>query len=152
MTADVAIRLAKSGDETAILACAELAYVQYVADIGQKPAPMLSDFAALIASEYVHVAVGKAGGLLGFIVFFQKGDSFFLDSVGVNPTAAGQGIGKRLITFCETQAQTSGARYVKLYTNEKMTRNLSMYPYLGYRETARKTQDGFHRVYFEKAL
>jgi hypothetical protein len=41
---------------------------------------------------------------------------------------------------------------VHLYTNEKMTDNLSIYPKLGYVEVARRTENGFNRVYFEKSL
>jgi hypothetical protein len=37
-----------------------------------------------------------------------------------------------------------------LYTNEKMTDNLSIYRKLGYVEVARRTENGFNRVYFEK--
>jgi len=41
---------------------------------------------------------------------------------------------------------------VHLYTNEKMTDNLSIYPRLGYVEVARRHEDGFDRVFFEKRL
>ena len=37
-------------------------------------------------------------------------------------------------------------------TNEKMTENLTLYPRLGYCEVARRTEDGFNRVYFQKTL
>lgn len=33
-----------------------------------------------------------------------------------------------------------------LYTNEKMTENLSIYPKLGYVEVGRRTENGFNRV------
>ena len=49
-------------------------------------------------------------------------------------------------------ARQRGLKAVHLYTNEKMTENLSLYPRLGYIEVARRMEDGFSRVYFEKSL
>lgn len=149
--ADV-IRKANGADEPAIRACAEAAYSRYVAAIGRKPAPMIADFAAQIAEGKVHVAVDDAGSLQGFIVFFARADRMFLENVAVDPAAAGRGMGKALIGFCEAQALRLGLETVMLYTNEKMTENLLIYPRLGYREIGRRTEDGFDRVYFEKAL
>lgn len=146
------IRLAQAADESAVRECAEDAYEQYVAAIGKKPAPMVADFASLIASGFVHVAAERQVNVVGFIVFFQQGDSILLENVAVRSDAAGRGIGKRLIAFCETEAERSGATSIKLYTNEKMTGNLSIYPHPGYRETERKTDDGFNRVFFEKLI
>ncbi len=146
------IRQAQAADETSVRECAEGAYERYVAAMGRKPAPMVADFAALIASGVVHVAVGQDAKVLGFIVFYQEGEQVLLENVAVRPTAAGRGIGKRLIAFCEAEAKRSNATSVKLYTNEKMTENLSIYPHLGYRETERKTEDGFNRVFFEKFI
>ena len=75
-----------------------------------------------------------------------------LENVVVRSSAAGKGVGKRLITFCEEKAKQACAKRIKLYTNEKMSENLSIYPHLGYQETDRKTEDGFNCVFFEKSL
>lgn len=146
------IRHAVTADETAIRACAERAYTRYVAAIGRKPAPMVADFAAQIAEGQAYVAMGDAGEFQGFIVFFPKGDAMFLENVAVEPAAAGKGIGKSLIAFCEAEARRLGLAAVTLYTNEKMVENLSIYPKLGYVETGRRSEDGFNRVFFEKRL
>jgi GNAT superfamily N-acetyltransferase len=146
------IRKAVATDEIAIRSCAERAYTRYVAAIGRKPAPMVADFAAQIAEGQVHVAAGDAEEFHGFIVFFPKGDAMFLENVAVEPAAAGSGIGKSLIAFCEAEARRLGLAAVTLYTNEKMVENLSIYPKLGYVETDRRSEDGFNRVFFEKRL
>lgn len=146
------IRLAVASDEAAIRACAENAYARYVAAIGRKPAPMLADYAAGIAAGDIHVAVDSDDRLQGFIVFFAEGDHILLENVAVQPSAAGQGIGKALIRFCEDEARRRGFGTVRLYTNEKMVENLSIYPRLGYVETDRRVEDGFSRVFFEKDL
>lgn len=146
------IRPATAADETAIRACATAAYSKYIAAIGRKPAPMTADYTAHIARGEVHVAVDDAGALLGFIVFFSEGKSMQLENVAVQPEAAGQGIGKGLVKLCEDEARRRGHAVVKLYTNEKMTENISLYPRLGYKETGRRSEHGFDRVFFEKAV
>lgn len=146
------IRPATAADESAIRDCATTAYSKYIAAIGRKPAPMTADYTAHIARGEVHLAVDEAGALLGFIVFFSEGKSMQLENVAVRPSAAGQGIGKGLVQFCEKEARRRGHPVVQLYTNEKMTENLTIYPHLGYRETERRREDGFNRVFFEKWL
>ena len=148
----VRIRPAVAADEAAVRGCAEAAYAQYVAAIGRKPAPMVADFAGQIGDGVVHVAEGADSTVLGFIVFFPRGEHMFLENVAVADDAAGQGIGRALIGFCEAEARRLGLASVQLYTNEKMAANLSIYPHLGYAETDRRTEDGFNRVYFEKRV
>jgi ribosomal protein S18 acetylase RimI-like enzyme len=145
------IRPAIARDEPEIRACAEQAYARYVPLIGQKPAPMLADYAAQISAGEVHVATDDQNAFQGFIVFYPEDGHIMLENVAVLPNAAGRGVGKRLIGFCEEAARQSGMN-VHLYTNEKMTENLSMYPKLGYVEVGRRAEDGFNRVYFVKTL
>ncbi|MNE09202.1 aminoalkylphosphonic acid N-acetyltransferase [compost metagenome] len=146
------IRLAKASDEPQIRDCAELAYARYVPMIGRKPAPMVADFATQIAAKVVYVATDDQATFQGFIVFYAEEGHILLENVAVLPSAAGRGVGKALISFCESAARQNGMNAVHLYTNEKMTDNLSIYPRLGYVKVAQRMQDGFKRVYFEKLL
>ncbi|EJN34721.1 acetyltransferase [Pseudomonas sp. GM78] len=146
------IRQAIPDDEVAVRACAEQAYAQYVGVIGRKPAPMLADFRAQIAAGLVYISTGEQDELRGFIVFFPVDQHMFLENVAVSAAGRGKGIGKALVQFCEAQALRLGLGSVHLYTNVKMTDNLSIYPRLGYVEVQRRSEDGFDRVYFEKRL
>ncbi len=146
------IRAAVPADEAPIRACAVAAYSRYIPLIGREPAPMLADYAAQIAAQIVWIAEGPAGEFQGFITFYPQGEAMLLENVAVVPEASGRGIGKALIAFCEAQARSLGLAAVDLYTNEKMVENLSIYPRLGYHETARREEDGFSRVYFRKPL
>lgn len=146
------IRLADASDEPDIRNCAEQAYARYVPLIGRKPAPMIADFVSQIAAGVVYVATDGQNGFQGFIVFYVKDEYFLLENVAVLPSAAGCGVGKRLISFCENAARQRGVNTICLYTNAKMTDNLSIYPRLGYVKVAERTEDGFNRVYFEKDL
>ncbi|PIE16010.1 MAG: GNAT family N-acetyltransferase [Rhodobacterales bacterium] len=152
MGIDYDIRLARAEEECAVRRCAEGAFMPYVAAIGQKPAPMTADFHALIAAGCLYVAVQDDTDILGFIVFYRQGASIQLENIAVRPDMAGRGIGKRLIGFCEAEAKRQRAVSVTLYTNAKMTDNLSIYPHLGYQETDRRRENGFDRVFFEKCL
>jgi GNAT superfamily N-acetyltransferase len=146
------IRPAVATDEGDIRACAESAYSRYIEAIGRRPAPMDADFSAQIAAGEVHVATDADGAFQGFIVFFPEDGHMLLENVAVMPSAAGKGVGKSLTTFCEDEAKRLGLGSVKLYTNEKMIENLSIYPRLGYVETDRRTENGFNRVFFEKTF
>lgn len=146
------IRLARATDEADIRGCAIQAYAKYVPLIGRKPAPMVADFAAQIAAGLIFVAVDEWGAFQGFIVFHIQHDHVLLENVAVLPSVAGRGVGKSLINFCENTARERRLKAVHLYTNEKMTENLSIYPKLGYVEVDRRTEEGFSRVYFEKRL
>lgn len=147
----VLTRPATPEDEPAIRACARAAYARYVADIGREPAPMRADYAAHITRGEAHVAE-DGGGFLGYVVFFPEDGAMMLDSVAVMPGAEGQGIGRRLIALCEEAALAGGLPAVRLYTNAKMTGNLTLYPRLGFVRTGRRTENGFDRVFFEKRL
>ena len=146
------IRLADVSDEPDVRNCAEQAYARYVSVIGRKPAPMIADYVAQIAAGAVYVATDGLTGFQGFIVFYDKDGYFLLENVAVLPSAAGCGVGKKLISFCENAARQHGVSAVRLYTNAKMTDNLSIYSRLGYVKVAERTEDGFDRVYFEKDL
>ncbi|WP_339486812.1 GNAT family N-acetyltransferase [Pseudomonas sp. EL_65y_Pfl2_R95] len=146
------IRLAIASDEPCIKDCAEQAYAGYVSVIGRKPAPMRADYAAQIAAGIVYLATDEQAKFQGFIVFYGQDGQLLLENVAVLPSAAGRGVGKALISFCEQAGRQRGLASVLLYTNELMSDNLMIYPKLGYLEVDRRTEQGFQRVYFEKRL
>ena len=145
------IRRATPDDLAAVTACARAAYEMYVPRIGKEPAPMIADFAAQIASGQVYV-IFEGESVEGYAVFYPAGDHLHLENVAVFPRNKGRGLGGRLIAFVEDEARRLGLTAVELYTNEKMTENLRMYPKLGYAETGRRQEAGFDRVYFRKEV
>ena len=112
---------------------------------------MVADFAAHIRAGDLWVAEVEMA-VVGYIHFFPDEGVMRLENVAVHPGASAKGIGRRLITHCETLAQSHGLRAVCLYTNVKMAGNLRLYPSLGYAEVDRRHEDGFDRVFFEKRL
>lgn len=145
----IEIRLATPGDLGAVRQIAREAYAVYVPRIGREPAPMTQDFAAALEAGRLWVAGAPVSG---YVVAYPRGDHWHLENVAVAPAARGRGVGRALIGFVEAISRDAGAAAVELYTNACMTENLALYPRLGYVPTGRRTEDGFDRVFFRKAL
>jgi ribosomal protein S18 acetylase RimI-like enzyme len=145
------IRQAEARDVAAVTACMRAAYALYVERIGKEPAPMLADYAGLTTAGHVHL-LELEGRLAGAIVLFARDDHLFVETVGVDPAFHGRSLGRRLMDFAEDNARARGLPAIRLYTNIHMTENFPFYDWLGYAVTGRVHEDGYDRVYFEKAI
>jgi GNAT superfamily N-acetyltransferase len=128
------IRRAAADDRASVEAIVRDAYAPYIERIGKPPGPMLDDYAALIAAGTVSV-LAEADGEIAAIVVRQ-----------------GQGLGRRLIAFAETEARRLGYGEVRLYTHVTMTENIALYARLGFVETGRGQEAGYARVFMTKRL
>lgn len=151
MVEDQTIRLARPDEWPAVLSCVETAYAKYVPRMGMKPAPMLADYAALIARDEVYVIPGP-DGVHGVLVIEPRADHLFIENIAVRPADQGRGYGYRLLRFAEDQARALGLPELRLYTHEVMTENLPYYARFGFEETGRRTEDGYQRVFMRKRL
>lgn len=145
------IRPAGAYDLSAMMQIIAGAYHKYVDRIGMAPGPMLDDYPAHIRGHTAWVLESN-GVVLGLIVLLPQGDHLLLDNVAVDPLHHGRGVGRALMTFAEQEAVRRGYNELRLYTHEKMTENLAMYPALGWQETGRGEQDGYQRVFFRKPV
>jgi ribosomal protein S18 acetylase RimI-like enzyme len=143
------VRLATPADLPAIRAVVTAAYGRYLDRMDRPPAPMLADYAAEVESARLWVAGEPVTGLIELI---EAGGSLHVANVAVHPSAQGTGLGRRLMEFAEEQARRHGLTRLDLYTNEVMTENQAIYARLGYRETARRAENGYRRVYMRKDL
>lgn len=151
ISSSILVRSAVPADVIDIRACAQAAYQYYIVRMNQSPAPMIADFDKLVSKEFVSIAT-SGNKLVGYVVCYPESDYMHLENVAVLPSHQQLGIGKKLIQHVERRAVAAGLTKVELYTNETMHENLAMYPKLGYVETNRKTQSGFNRVFFSKAV
>src|SRR5260370_28733503 len=115
------LRTARPEDRTAVEAIVNAAYSIYVERIGKPPGPMLDDYAGLIAAGAVTVLEDPEGAIAALIVLLPKSDHLLLDNIAVQPGRQGQGLGRRLIAFAESQARRLGYAELRLYTHETMT-------------------------------
>lgn len=151
MAPTIAIRPASARDVARMQAIVDQAYAIYIPRIGKKPGPMLDDYAARVAEGAAWVAE-QDGQVAGILVLLPEADHLLLDNVAVAPEAHGKGVGRALVAFAEAEARRRGHAEIRLYTHEKMTENIAMYPRLGYAETHRAQQAGYDRVFFRKKL
>jgi len=145
------IRPARPDDTDWARALVRRAYALYVPRMGKEPAPMLADYGGLIAAGEVHV-LEDAGMPAALIVIYPKEDALFIENIAVDPAIQRKGHGRTLLAFAEREARRLGLGALRLYTNAMMTENLAYYPRLGFRETERREEDGYSRVFFEKRV
>jgi ribosomal protein S18 acetylase RimI-like enzyme len=143
------VRRAIPADLPAIRAVVRAAYARYLDRMDRPPAPMLADYAAEAESGQLWVTGDPVTGLIELI---EADGSLHVGNVAVHPSAQGTGLGRRLMEFAEEQARQRGLDRLDLYTNEVMIENQAIYARLGYRETGRRTEGGYRRVYMEKDL
>ena len=150
-SASAVIRAAVPSDVAAITRCVCAAYLRHIERVGKQPWPMLQDYSNVIRTSQVHVAE-REGRILGVLELLVTDEGFLLDSVAVDPSAQGTGIGRQLLEFAEYEARRRGFQSIYLMTNEKMTENQELYARIGYVLFDRQTVHGYSRVLMRKPL
>ncbi|WP_379592508.1 GNAT family N-acetyltransferase [Teichococcus globiformis] len=146
---DIAPRLAMAGEAPLLAALVERAYAPWVSVVGRRPAPMQDDYVARIAASQAWVAE-DGGGLAALAVVEERRDAappcLLLDNIAVEPDRHGTGLGLAMLRFVGQEALRRGLPEVRLYTNEKMERNIALYARLGFTEAERRQEGAFRRV------
>lgn len=145
------IRGATTDDAARMRAIARAAYAKYVPRIGREPSPMVADYDAAVTANHA-VVIEAAGSILGYMIGWPESDAYFIENIGVDPEYQGGGLGRRLIDHAVSQADRLGLPALRLYTNALMAENLAMYAHIGFVETHRTVEKGFHRVYLRWTL
>jgi ribosomal protein S18 acetylase RimI-like enzyme len=112
---------------------------------------MSDDYGSLIEAGRVHV-VERDNAVQGILVLIPESDAMLLDNVAVDPRSQRSGLGRMMLEYAEQAARAAGYQAIKLYTNEAMTENISLYSRIGYAETHRAEEKGLKRVYMVKPL
>jgi ribosomal protein S18 acetylase RimI-like enzyme len=89
----VEIRQATEDDLPAVVDLVERAYEPWIERIGRRPAPMDSDYAALIGAGEVHL-LDDGGRTVGLVIVRDLGDHLVIDNVAVDPDHQGRGHGR----------------------------------------------------------
>ena len=112
---------------------------------------MLQDYSNVIRTSQVHVAE-QEGRIVGVLELLVTDEGFLLDSIAVDPSVQGSGVGRQLFQFAESEAKRQGFESIYLMTNEKMTENQALYARIGYVLFDRQVVRGYSRVLMRKAL
>ena len=131
--------------------CAVAAYEKYVERMGKRPAPMVADFTRSIEGGQLEIILSDSE-YAGYCVSFEKTKSLFVENIALHPDHQGKGLATLIFGILENRARVAGLTSLNLYTNVKMHENLSFYSKLGFIETHRLIEEGFHRVFFKKQV
>lgn len=147
------IKRALPADESAIAACVNEAFSDYIPLIGQTPGPMLEDYHAALQDHTLFVA-WEDGLLVGVVLLKDTPgeDTMWLDVLATRTAYQGRGIGQALVTHSEAFMRSLGKTECRLYTHVKYERTLALYRHLGYSVTHRIQEYGYDRYYMKKTL
>jgi len=151
MNIDSNIRQATPADADWLTSCTDEAYVVYVSVLGRKPIPMTLNYLAALDDFDVWIAERK-GSNAGLLLLPHEQDHCVIYSVAVLQDSSGQGIGKLLIKHAERVAMEKGFKFLRLYTNERMKRNLAIYRSVGYVDSHITEYKGLNVIHLEKSL
>ena len=149
--ARVSLKPASAHDLEFVRTCAREAYQPYVADIGREPAPMVADFAEHLRQNELELITFEDAPV-GYVVSWLSDGVLFVDNIAITAHMRGHGLARTVFDQLSERGRASSANAIELYTNEKMTANLALYPKLDFEEFDRRSEDGFARVYFRKIL
>ena len=133
-------RLATPADLPAIHRITHAAYAPYISDLGREPLPMRTDHAPYVDAGNIWM-VAHNGTESALAVLAPHAGHLLIVNLAILPEAQGQGTGRWMLAFAETQARTRGLPELRLFTNAKMLRNIAIYEVAGYVETGRRAPD-----------
>ncbi|WP_348788769.1 GNAT family N-acetyltransferase [Leifsonia sp. NPDC080035] len=142
---------ARESDLPGIEALVREAYEPYVERIGREPGPMRADYTAIVG-EGRALVLRRAGRVVALLVTSVHPDHLLIENIAVAASERGNGLGTRLLAVADDLARAAGVAEVRLYTHVMMTENLRYYPRRGFRETGRRVDDGFERVFFSRTV
>jgi GNAT superfamily N-acetyltransferase len=145
------IRKGILSDLDAVTHCIEEAYASYVLRIGKRPTSVDTNFGPLLRNGCVWV-LECDGTVVALMVLIEREESIEIRSVAVLPEYQRQGFGGQLMAHAEQVACDSGWTTLRLYTNARLPELVTYYARLGYRETERKQESGYDRVFMMKSL
>jgi ribosomal protein S18 acetylase RimI-like enzyme len=126
------LRRAAPADLAAVQALQEAAYAANRTVLGVEPLPLLADYAAILRDDEVWLAHDREG-LAGVLVLQPRPDDLLVWSVAIAPRCQGSGLGNALLAAAEARAAELGHAEIRLYTGQKLTRNVATYSRHGYR-------------------
>jgi N-acetylglutamate synthase-like GNAT family acetyltransferase len=145
---DWTIRKAVISDAEALTECMHEAYMIYTSRLGGKTLPpLMVNYEEEIRSYPVWVAESD-GTLVGGLILMPEDKYMTIANVAVHPKFQGNGLGRGLMEFGESEAKRNGYSELRLATHILITENLSLYSHIGWLETGRDEK----RIYMTKVL
>jgi ribosomal protein S18 acetylase RimI-like enzyme len=109
----------------------------YMAVLGTIPKPATEVYGPRIQDGEVWI-LEIEGEPTGIAVLEENIDHLLIYSIAVKPDAQGKGYGTALLNFADQRAVELGLHEVRLYTNERMERNLGLYRRHGFVDVGKR--------------
>jgi ribosomal protein S18 acetylase RimI-like enzyme len=148
---DPVIRRAGPADLPALVELQQAAYRPNAAILGVEPLPLLADYEALFRESDIWLAVEESD-VVGALVLQPRPDDLLIWSIAVAPEAQERKLGRRLIALAEEEARRRGLRTLRLYTGDRLTKNIDWYKRNGYAVERIESLDDRRLVHMIKQL
>ena len=122
-------------DAPALKACIKAAYQIYAGHISDLPS-LTDGLTEDIANNQVWLGI-EHGNVIAGLVLIASTDHLKVANLAVHPGHGGKGIGRKLMQHSENEARRQGYDEMRLNTHVAMPRNIQLYQYWGWQETAR---------------
>lgn len=126
------LRRATPADAPAVRDLTRAAYAEWVPVLGREPKPMAADYDAAVRDHVVDM-LHLDGELAAVIEMRPEADHLLVMNVAVSPAHRGRSHGRALLAHAEEFARSLGLGEVRLYTNARLTGNVTLYERVGYK-------------------
>jgi RimJ/RimL family protein N-acetyltransferase len=124
------LRRAVRTDAARLAAFQEAAYGPNRAILGVEPLPLTMDYREVLDTYEAWLI--EADEVIGALILEPQPDHLLIWSIASAPALQRRGVGKRLLAAAEARARALGLSTLRLYTGEKLTRNVRWYHRHGY--------------------
>jgi len=134
----ITIRRAVADDAPAVVSLLYESFLEY------ESLYTVEGFAATVISRSGVIDRMRAGPLfvatmnskvVGTVAIVPKGESLYIRGMAVHPSARGQRLGERLLSYVENLANSQGARRLLLSTTPFLERAIRLYESFGFERT-----------------
>lgn len=125
------LRPAGPDDLQNLAALQQAAYLPNAVILGVEPLPLRADYTTILERREVWLA-HDGNDLQAALILEPKTDHLLIWSIATMPQAQGRGLGRRLLAAAEERARQLGLTSLRLYTGEKLQRNIAWYSRHGY--------------------
>lgn len=127
----ITLRTAEPADTPAIAELTREAYTPWIPIVGREPRPMGVDYAEAVKSSRFDLAYID-GELAALIETTPQEDWLLVVNLAVRPAFQHRGLGQRLLGLADELARDGGFIGARLFTNQRMERNIAVYRRYGY--------------------
>ncbi len=125
------IRRATSDDLPKIVAMQHAAYASGRNTTGVEALPLRADYDEIFAHHECWIS-GDGDTLEGALILELRPDDLLIWSIATHPRMRSTGLGSHLFDFAVQRARDTGRTVMRLYTNERLTRNIAWYTRRGF--------------------